>query len=97
MSDKFYAVQFRSMHTAIHSIAVFSLQQKAEELLAFMKAEERMPDDFEFEFEPCNFVDMYEINFRNQPYTHGDPDDVDSMPLVYVNYPETDIPDVYGY
>ena len=97
MSDRFYAVQFRSMHTAIHSIAIFSLEQKAEELFEFMMAKARMPEEFEFPFEPCNFVDMQEINFRNPPHTCGDPDDVDSLPLVYVNFPETYIPDVYGY
>jgi len=85
------------MHTAIHSIAVFSLESKAEELLRIMETTEQMPDDHEFKFEPSNFIDMYEINFRHPPHTHGDPDDVDSVPLIYVNDPVNTIPDVYGY
>lgn len=100
MSDKFYAVQFRSMHTAVHSIAVFSLENWAVELFQILNESEQMPDEIEFRFDPANFVDMYEIDFRNPPYTHGDPDDADSVPLIYVNGQGTEhcsIPDVYGY
>ena len=79
------------MHTAIHSVAVFSLEQTAQELLAILRETEEMPEFFpEFDNDK-NFVDMFEINFRNPPY------ECEGMDLIYVNYPENSIPDVYGY
>ena len=99
MSDHFYAVQFRSMHTAIHNIAVFSLESKAEELFHILNTTEQMPDEHEFEFEPMNFVDMVEINFRNPLQHYPNSEDPDGLRLVYVNGEGTlnSIPDVYGY
>ena len=96
MSDKFYAVQFRSMHTAIHSIAVFSLESVAAEFFNLINYAENLPSEIEFEFDPNNFVGMYEINFRHKPY------EVQDVPLVYVNdvdnmEPYNTVPDVYNY
>jgi len=95
MSDKFYAVQFRSMHTAIHSVAIFSLEEAAVELFYKLNDTEEMPV-LDFPYGDV-FVDMYEIDHRKPPITFGDPDDADSVPLEYVNFPEGNIPDVYGY
>ena len=99
MSDVFYAVQFRSMHTAIHSVAIFSLEQKAEELMQIMMATNEMPLEDEFEFEPLNFIDTVEIDFRKPLEHYPNSDDPDGLRLVYVNGEGTlnHIPDVYNY
>ena len=91
MSDHFYAVEFRSMHTAIHNIAVFSLEEKAQELYNIIKTTEQLPDEFEFEFEPMNFIGIFEINFRD-PLR-----EVEGMEVLYINNPENSIPNVYNY
>jgi len=85
------------MHTAIHSIAVFSVESVAVELFNILKEYEEMPYGLAFPFDPANFVEIREIDYRKPPTTFGDPDDADSVPLEYVNYPQNNIPDVYGY
>jgi len=92
MSDQYYAVQFRSMHTGVHSVIIFSLPQVAEELLAIFKKTELFPENFHPEFDnPDFFVDMFEIDYRDIPReSHG-------IEVLYINYPENDVPDVYNY
>jgi hypothetical protein len=87
------------MHTAIHSIAIFSLEQKAEELMGIMMATNEMPCEDEFPFEPMNFVDMFEIDFRDPPQHYRNRDDEEGLRLVYVNGEDTlnHVPDVYNY
>lgn len=96
MADYFYAVQFRAMHTAIHSIAVFSLEERAREFLMFIEENERMPEAFEFEFNPSNFVEFQEINFRNPPQHWPHIDDDEAVRLIIINDNEVK-PDVYDY
>lgn len=96
MSDKLYAVEFRSMHTAIHNIAVFSLESVAAEFFNFINYAENLPSEIEFEFDPRNFVGIYEINFRRKSHEVG------GVPIIYVNdvdnrEPYNTVPDVYNY
>ena len=81
---KLYAVQFRSMHTAIHSIAIFEDRTTAVWLLNVLNNDEEFPEiDLNME--------LMEINFRNPPTEH------DGYKLKYVNNCVNSIPDVYGY
>ncbi len=91
MSDHFYAVQFRSIHSAKHSIVMFSLESKAIQLLAILKVAEQFPDESEMKMEPGNYVETIDIDFRNPPREY------EGVPLLYVNNPENSIPDVYNF
>ena len=96
MSDYFYAAQFRSMHTAIHNVAVFSLEERAREFLMYIEEHEEMPSEHEFDFDSNSFVDMYEIDYRNPPYHWSHIDDPEAVRLIIINEDEVK-PDVYGY
>ena len=89
MWDKYYAVQFRSMHTAIHNLIIFSVESTAVELFNILNETEEFPEDFT-NITDKDFVDIIEINFRYPPERHED------IELVYVNRPENTIPDVYN-
>ncbi len=94
MSDQFYAVQFRSMHNACHSIAVFSLEEKAQEFFDFIDNNENMPEEYEMEFEDSWFVGMAEINHRQPPV------EFQEMEILYMHEWDKNkghIPDVYNY
>lgn len=95
MSDKYFAVQFRSMHTAIHSVAVFTVMSQAQEFYDFVNKNEELPE--EWEVDQSSLETVSEINFRNPPdvYPFGDYDE--SLPLEYVNNPVNTIPDAYNY
>lgn len=90
MWDKYYAVQFRSMHTAIHNIMIFSVESTAVELFNILNETETFPEGF-ISITDGNFVDVYEINFRNPPERH------EGIELIYVNRPVNTIPDVYNF
>jgi len=89
MSDHFYAVQYRNMHTAIHEVAIFSLEQQAIDMLEMIKRDEEFHPAFVIEDAFSSYVDLIEINFRNPPHHYND------VKLQYVNDPVTSIPDVY--
>jgi len=89
MSDHFYGVEFRSMNTAGHHIAVFSLEQKAREFCGWVEEEQELPAEHDFPLEPCNFVEIMEIDYRNKPLESQE------VPLIIIN--EDSIPDVYNY
>ena len=94
MSDQFYAVQFRSMHNAIHSIAVFSLEEQAHDFFDFISNTEMLPDEHEMELKDEWFVGMEEIDYRNPPYEYKE------MEILYINEWDKNhgyIPDVYNY
>jgi len=95
MSDKFFAVQFRSMHTAIHNVAVFTVMSQAQEFFEYINEFEEAPEPFEVDVSSLESVD--EINFRNPPdvFPFGDYDN--GLPLEYMNNPVNTIPDVYNY
>jgi hypothetical protein len=92
MSDQFYAVEFRSMHTGCHNIAVFSLESEAQWFFNLLDNSDEIPEDYQFD--ENNFVGFEEINFRDKPY------DAFGMEILYMNEWETNgnrIPDVYNY
>jgi hypothetical protein len=89
MSDQFYAVQYRNMHTAIHEIAIFSLEQQAKDLLKAITRYEELHPVLSFEELYSSFVDSFEIDFHEPPYEYG------GVELLYVNDPVNTIPDVY--
>ena len=92
MSDQFYAVQFRSMQTAIHNIAVFSLESEAQWFFDLIDVNKEIPEDYQY---PENsFVGIQEINFRDKPYEAFD------MEILYINEWKKNmdhVPDVYNY
>ena len=84
--DKVYAVQFRSMRTAIHNVIIFEEQHSANFLHRLFAINEQFPDDLEeYTSAPC--LDMYEIDYRNPPKEYK------GKKLVIIN---NVIPDVYG-
>ena len=92
MSDQFYAVQFRSMHTAIHNIAVFSLEGEAQQFFDLISTHEEIPEVYEFD--DMNFVGIEEIDYRDKPH------EFKGMEILYINewYKNANyIPDVYNY
>lgn len=92
MSDQFYAVQFRSMHTAIHNIFVFSHELAAQEFFDVIDAHAEIPEDYKLD--PDNFVGEAEINYRDKPYEFAE------MEILYINewgLNGNHIPDVYNY
>ncbi len=92
MSDQFYAVQFRSMHTANHNIAVFSLELEAQGFFDLIDSFAEIPEDYQF---PENsFVGFEEINFRDKPH------EAFGMEILYANewgLNGNHVPDVYNY
>lgn len=96
MSDKYYAVQFRSMHTAIHNVIVFSVESTADELFNILNETNEMPEFFQEFDNDKNFCDMFEIDYRNPPTHWPHIDDENALELIYVNIPVNNIPDVYG-
>ncbi len=66
-----YAVQVRSMHTAIHNLLLFKTKTKALKLYDIIKNTEECPDLYASEFF-LYYVDCIEINFRNPPTTYKD-------------------------
>lgn len=95
MSDKYFAVQFRSMHTAIHSVAVFTAMNQADAFFSFVNKHEELPDDIDVDMSSLEGV--YEINFRNPPDVFPFGDYEDGLPLEYCNNPDNTIPDAYNY
>lgn len=95
MSDKYFAVQFRSMHTAIHSVAVFTVMSQAQEFYDFVNKNEELPEEWEVDQSSLETVD--EINFRNPPDVYPFSDYDEGLPLEYVNNPVNTIPDAYNY
>lgn len=95
MSDKFFGVQFRSMHTAIHSVAVFSAMSQAQQFFAYINQFDEMP--IENLLDLSSICATEEINYRDPPdvYPFGDYDE--GLPLELVNNPVNTIPDVYNY
>jgi len=95
MSDKFYAVEFRSMHTAKHNVAVFSLESIAFQFLMTIEERETMPEHFPELNNPKIYVDMFEIDYRNIPR------ECEGIELEYVNTLDYkgnhEVPDVYNY
>jgi len=63
MSDSFYAVQYQNRNG--HRIAIFSLEDLAEEFLKYLKENEARPYG-EF-YEQANFVDDIAVDFYNLP------------------------------
>jgi hypothetical protein len=64
-----YAVQVRSMHTAIHNLLLFKTKGKALKVYNIIKNLEECPDLDDPEFF-LYYVDCIEINFRNPPATY---------------------------
>ncbi len=92
MSDQFFAVQFRSMTTAIHNIAVFSLETEAQRFFDAINAHAQIPEGYDLD--DANFVGFQEIDFRRKPYEAFD------MEILYMNEWACNgdqIPDVYNY
>jgi hypothetical protein len=98
MSDKLYAMQYRSMHTAIHNIVIFSAEKTAKELFDYVQSTLNMPEVFEEFDNPKNFINHFEIDYRNPPtrYEYDNDAALFGLELVYVNYPEGWVPDVYN-
>ncbi len=92
MSDQFFAVEFRSMQTAVHNIAVFSLEQEAQNFFDTINAHADIP--FNYDFDEANFLGFVEIDFRNKPV------EAFEMEILYINEWDCNadfIPDVYNY
>jgi hypothetical protein len=64
-----YAVQVRSMHTAIHNLLLFKTKTKALRVYDIIKSTEECPALCTPDFW-IYFVDCVEINFRNPPTTY---------------------------
>ena len=98
MSDKLYAVQYRSMHTAIHNVIIFSAEKTAVELFDYIQSTLNMPEEFEEFNNPKNFVNHFEIDYRNPPVRYDYELDLAlfGLEIIYVNYPEGYVPDVYN-
>ncbi len=95
MSDKYFAVQFRSMHTAIHNVAVFTAMNQAQDFFSFIDNNAKMPEEGEVDM--SSLQDIHEINFRDVPDIYPFGDYEEGLPLEYCNLPENNNPDVYGY
>ena len=95
MSDKYFSVQFRSMHTAIHSVAVFTAMNQADDFFKFINANENLPEEWEVDM--SSLEGIYEINFRNPPDVFPLGDYEEGLPLELCNVPCNTIPDVYNY
>jgi tRNA(Leu) C34 or U34 (ribose-2'-O)-methylase TrmL len=95
MSDKYFAVQFRSMHTAIHSVAVFTAMNQAQDFFDFINSEERLPEEYELDMSSLEAIE--EINFRNPPDIFPFGEYNLGLPLEYMNNPVNTIPDAYNY
>lgn len=95
MSDKYFGVQFRSMHTAIHSVAVFTAMNQADDFFNFIKNTEEMPTGDELNTSSLEAI--YEINSRDVPDVYPFGNYEDGAPLEMCNVPCNTIPDVYGY
>lgn len=94
MSDKYFAVQFRCMHTAIHSVAVFSAMNQAEEFFQFIEKNEELPE--EHQVDTSSLETINEINFRDIPHVFPFGDYEEGLPLEYCNL-YNNIPAVYNY
>jgi len=97
MSDFFTGVQFRSMHSGIHQVAIFSASITAESLYCYMEEFENLPESDVFpELDNAsNFCEIIEIDYRNPPDLYQD----ESLRIInadgYIKFPY--IPDVYNY
>ena len=89
VDEELYAVQFRSMQSAIHSIAIFSSEAEAKELFYYIDKNKEFPEVDDSTYN--GLIGFDEISFR-QPPTH-----FNDVELIYVNEPTNSIPDVYGY
>lgn len=67
-AEKYYAVQYRDMHTAIHHIAVFENEDVAREYKDYIIEAEQHP----LTDPPEGYIDDVEINFRHPPERYGD-------------------------
>lgn len=89
MSSKHYAVQFRSMRTAIHNIATFSVKDTAQEFYMFIDICNNLPEECVFDYDSLEHGDFIEIDYRNPPMN------VQGRKLEYIN--SDNIPDVYNF
>lgn len=85
VDEQLYAVQFRSMHDAIHSIAIFNNELEAEDLFYYINKHGKMPT---LNFD--SLIGFDEIDFRQRPTQFN------NVKLTYVNPTANTIPDVYG-
>jgi len=81
---RLYGMQYRSMHTAVHHVAIFCDRKKARELERHLKNHEMFPAE---PIDGC--VADIEINFRRPPDEYRD------SKLFILNAGAV-IPDVYG-
>lgn len=85
--EKYYAVQYRDMHSAIHHIAVFKEEEAAREYLGFIQKMETHP-----EFMPVDeFIEDREIHYCYPPKRYGDEHDGVRLEYIY----DGGIPDVW--
>lgn len=89
MSNKLYAVQFRSMRTAIHNISIFGDKEMAQDFCMFVEENQELPEEYEFNYDSQNFMDTFEIDYRKPPT------DMQDIPLEYLN--SDNVPDAYNY
>lgn len=85
--EKYYAVQYRDMHTAIHHLALFKDEGEACEYKEYLR---------EFEEHPpvagnSSFVEDVEVHYLNLPRRYGD--EYDGVKLEYIY--EGGVPDVW--
>jgi len=95
MSDKYFAVQFRSMQSAIHSVAVFTAMNQAQDFFSFIENNAKMPEEFEVDTSSLQTIDEIHYNSPPDVFPFGDYDE--GLPLEYCNLPDNNIPDVYNY
>jgi hypothetical protein len=81
---RLYGMQYRSMHTAVHHVAIFHDRQTARGMEQHVRKHEMLPTE---PIEGC--VADIEINFRQPPAAYRDAE------LVIVNAGAV-IPDVFG-
>jgi len=88
-TEDLYAVQFRSMQSAIHNIAVFDDENEAASFFDYIITHEELPEVDDSTYN--GLIGFNEINFRQPPTQFNDAE------LIYVNEPTNLIPDVYEY
>lgn len=85
--EKYYAVQYRDMHTAIHHISVFDDEDVAREYKAYIVAAEEHP----LVAPPTGYIGDLEIHYLRPPSRYGDEHDGVRLEYIY----EGGIPDVW--
>ncbi len=89
MSSKHFAVQFRSMRTAIHNIAVFNNKTNARMFCMFIEEDQELPEEHDFNYDLMEYSNVFEIDHRKPPTN------VQGYTLEYIN--RDNIPDVYNF